>query len=72
MTDVTIVCDRCGETVHGKMYAKTNKVPGATVGFYYLTDGWSKYAREGEVRLCDNCMWSDEKYLADYPRATPA
>ena len=61
--DVTFNCDRCGAVVHGWM-SKT-----ATSGFYALglAGPWAKYARAGESRICDNCMWSDPAYLEIYP-----
>ena len=60
---VEFTCDRCGETKQGML------LPEGTAGFY-PTDkelGWAKYANEGEEIVCDACMQSDERYLADYP-----
>ncbi len=60
---VEFTCDRCGETKEGM-----SSLPEWTAGFYALDDlGWAKYANEGEEILCDACMHSDERYLADYP-----
>lgn len=54
-----IVCDRCNQVV--KHAAKD--CGGYTAGYYEVADGfWHKFAKEGEVRLCDRCMWSDPKY----------
>lgn len=60
---VEFTCDRCGETKQGML------LPEGTAGFYATDEelGWSKYANEGEEIICDACMQSDERYLADYP-----
>jgi hypothetical protein len=65
IAQVTVTCDRCGKEVSGMEGAN------ATAGFYRVTEGiWHKYANEGEEVLCDSCMQSDPRYLADYPSPT--
>lgn len=61
---VTVICDRCGKTVDGLHVAGPK---GFTAG-YYDTSGpnWSKYADPDEKIICDDCMWKDSRYLADY------
>jgi hypothetical protein len=62
MPKVTVVCDRCGRTIEGI------EDPEGTAGFYRVTEGpWHKYARCGETKVCDGCMWEDEGYLEDHP-----
>jgi hypothetical protein len=63
---ITVTCDRCGREVIGM------EGDGGTAGFYRVAEGiWSKYANEGEAILCDACMQSDPRYLADYPPVVP-
>jgi hypothetical protein len=70
MTDITVVCDRCGKTVEGlHTDADTeNNIPGGTSGYYTvdLPSAWVLYANLGEKIVCDECMWSDPRYIADY------
>jgi len=62
MPEMTITCDRCHEEVQG---FDTEE---GTSGFYNVTHlPWSKYANPDETRICDSCMWADERYLNDYP-----
>jgi hypothetical protein len=63
MPDLTVTCSRCGRQVDG-YEDKT-----ATSGFYRISpDGMcSQFANPGETVICDDCMWSDERYLAIYP-----
>ena len=62
VVSITVTCDRCGREVNGL------EGDGGTAGFYRVAEGiWSKYANEGEAVLCDACMQSDPRYLADYP-----
>lgn len=66
IVSITVTCDRCGREVSGMEGA------GGTAGFYRVGEGlWQKYANEGEAILCDACMQSDPRYLADYPPASP-
>ena len=62
MNNVTIICDRCKASVEGY------EGPEATGGFYGVREPgpWAKYARPGETKVCDDCMWSDPGYIADY------
>ena len=67
MTYCLVYCDRCNQRVPGAYQTNT-----ATSGFYDLTPGprgknqWAKYAREGERKVCDACMWADPKYIAEH------
>jgi len=54
-------CDRCHRKVEG------DESPYFTSGFYYVDRGyWAKYARPCEVVVCDECIWADPGYIADY------
>ena len=58
---VEVKCDRCGQTVNGILDKHF------TAGFYLVEFGsWSKFARQGERRICDGCMHSDPAYIAIY------
>ena len=61
MTGVEITCDRCKETII------SIKTDGFTVGFYVRSGTWGKYMNDDEEFICDNCMWADERYMADFP-----
>jgi hypothetical protein len=59
--NVTVKCSGCKELVEG---VRGN---GFTGGFYDVAKGeWSKFARPGEKRLCDVCMWSRPEYQLVY------
>ena len=63
---VTVVCDRCHKTVKGY------EIGGHGTGGFYRTDnpkGWGRFANPGEKILCDPCMQSDPRYLAEYQRS---
>lgn len=62
MNNVTIICDRCKQSVEGYEGQE------ATGGFYGMggPGPWAKYARPGERRICDACMHADEGYIRDY------
>ena len=56
-------CDRCGKEVKGL------EVPGvATAGLYRLIGTcWEEFKRHrGENLICDECMFTDPKYIAIY------
>ena len=67
MTDILVYCDRCKAQVQGAFRTNT-----ATAGFYDVTPGlhgtnqWTQYAREGERNVCDECMWSDPRYIVEH------
>lgn len=66
MADETIICSRCGKTVNGK------RGENYTAGFYDVTGiPWSEFANPGEVNLCDECMWVDERYIQVYGKQHP-
>ena len=60
---VTITCDRCKKEVNGL------ESENFTAGFYNVSRGscWNEYGNSGENRICDKCMWTDPRYLKDYP-----
>lgn len=65
MDQVKVRCDRCGAEIEGydDQYG--------TSGFYRIgkgTGSWEKYANPGESIVCDDCMWKDARYIADYGR----
>lgn len=71
--DITIVCDRCGKTVKGLMGTSLDNEGrpnmGFTAGFYRIAkdgEGWGQYTNPGERNVCDECMWADPRYIADY------
>jgi len=56
-----IHCDRCRNKVEG------GEDEWFTSGFYYVHRGsWRKYARPYETVVCDECMFADPLYIADY------
>lgn len=63
METIVVECDRCHKEVIG-LYSENG-----TAGYYNVEPGsiWAKYANPTEKRLCDQCMQSDPRYLADYP-----
>ena len=63
MASVTVVCDRCGRTVEGW---RESEPIGMTAGYYNVETSWTKYANPGEKNVCDQCMWEDPRYQADY------
>ena len=68
-TEIDITCDRCGKTVHG-LIIQEEGMPKITGGFYDVTNdfGWGQFRRGNwEENVCDICMWSDPRFLAEYP-----
>jgi uncharacterized protein (DUF736 family) len=55
-------CSRCAEAIPD--FAPP--VDGEMTAGYYIAAAWQKYANPGEVYVCDACMWSDPRYVADY------
>lgn len=55
------LCSRCKKRIEGFC----PPCGGMTAG-YYVAAGWRKYVNPGEVYVCDACMWSDPRYVADY------
>ena len=59
-------CDRCKKEIEGF------ETDSFTAGFYYVDGGyWSRYARPKadtsyETVICDECMWTDDRYIADW------
>lgn len=69
MTDVIVVCDRCGKTVHGIHIEPSERDPiGGTSGYYNTAplSPWANFANPGENILCDDCMFADPRYIAVY------
>jgi hypothetical protein len=58
------LCDRCKEQIRGERSKRF------TSGFYLVGPEyyWHKYSLPGEEFLCDECMWSDPRYILDYGR----
>lgn len=65
MVKVMVECDRCHKCIEGIRVA--DELQTFTGGYYDVTGYWSQYANPGESIVCDACMHSDERYLADYP-----
>jgi hypothetical protein len=55
------ICSRC----HKEIDNFSPPTGGMTAG-YYVAAGWAKYANDGEVYICDDCMFHDPRYIADY------
>lgn len=68
-TDIDVICERCGETIHGVIIESTG-IPKMTGGFYDVTvgSGWNEFSRTpSEQYVCDRCMWADPQFIAKYP-----
>lgn len=64
MRFVTIACDRCDRTIDGVIDGT-----GFTAGFYDVRDPfWAQFAEPWETKICDPCMFEDERYIAVYGR----
>ncbi len=60
MKNITIQCDRCGKLVDGQCDENYKM----TAGFYDVTcEPWNQFARWEELLICDECMYSDLKYI---------
>lgn len=59
--EVKVMCDRCKKEVDGMEDENGN-----TAGFYNLTGTWKPFAKEGETKICDECMWKDPEYKKLY------
>lgn len=68
MSSVTVTCSRCSAEVDGIL---TDEFSG---GFYVVSEGtpWHRFARDGEVYLCDPCMWATPEYAEIYPSDSEA
>jgi hypothetical protein len=58
-----LTCSRCAQNFIGY------KTENATSGYYEISsleEGWGQFAYEGETILCDECMWSDPRYIDVY------
>lgn len=63
---ITVLCDRC----HNRISGIHDPDSGMTGGFYRVggnpaKNAWAKYAKSGESTICDACMHSDKRYVAD-------
>lgn len=56
----TAVCSRCSKDTDSPLPGI-----GMTAG-YYVAKAWIQFANPGEVFICDNCMWTDPRYIAVY------
>lgn len=63
MSETNGLCDRCGKAIPHFSFDPTG---GMTAGWYLTTGGWGKFANPGERAVCDECMWSDPRYIAVY------
>lgn len=60
-----VMCSRCNTFITGS--DSSDHLQGFTCGYYDLSGGnWKDFARQGEVYICDTCMFSDPKYIAIY------
>lgn len=61
MTELDIVCDRCGKVI--RIY----RIDHWTAGAYDVSSpAWRQFAREGERHVCTPCMHADPAYRALY------
>lgn len=60
----TIDCSRCGKIVDSPPPVKSD-VGSMTAG-YYVAASWPQFANTGEVYICDECVWVDQRYIAIY------
>ena len=67
-TEIDIVCDRCGKTVHGIIIEEPG-VPKITGGYYDVTppSAWGMFSLPDEQAVCDQCMWSNLEFQKMYP-----
>lgn len=56
-----ITCSRCQQEIDSP--APTGE--GFTAG-YYVVAAWQDFCNDGEVYVCDACMWADHRYIAVY------
>lgn len=56
----TAICSRCKKDTGMQLPGE-----GMTAGYYQAT-GWPQFANPGEIFICDDCMWSDARYIAVY------
>lgn len=55
-------CSRCTKVIERFVPPDAG---GMTAG-YYVAAAWAKYTNPGEVYVCESCVWSDPRYIADY------
>ena len=74
MPDIILTCDRCFQEFRAQEYFSIHGHSRISVGAYRLLDPetleptiWAKFGHGMEETLCRGCMWSDEKFLEDYP-----
>ena len=62
MTRVAFDCDRCGTRVTGLHTAS------GTAGFFVVSEGhaFSKYGREGENFVCEDCILAMPEFRASH------
>ena len=62
MPKVVVICGRCYDAVEG---TQTKEYTG---GFFKTQEGtpWHKYAKNGELIICDDCMQADAGFQRDY------
>ena len=69
MKDITIICDRCGLMVKGKITTCATTGAVVTSGYYNVAEGnWEDFGRWDEVYVCDTCMHACPKYKKTFLR----
>jgi hypothetical protein len=63
-----IKCDRCKHIKEGSVWADGSGSAGCYVVGGDDSHYWSRYANPGEHLVCDQCMWSDPRYIKVYGR----
>lgn len=58
----TIHCDRCGQDKEGSVDLYFSSGCYVVYGLSY----WTKFSRPGENIICDDCMWEEEEYIAEF------
>ena len=71
MEPVTVVCDRCKQEIEGLEDKAKTPLGFATAGFYRAKHGWDVYMNDGESVVCDDCMFADPRYQAEYGKPFP-
>jgi len=66
MTPTTITCDRCKTVINGFRDMAIKSIA-FTAGYYKVDNGyWERYGNVGEINICDDCMFSDARYIKIY------
>lgn len=68
MSLATETCDRCRQPIKDFSPPRATEEGQWTSGYYVVTGYWQRYANLGEETVCDNCMFTDPRYIAIYGR----